>query len=206
MKAQEAAGSRGGSSTTTAPIGSLVHASPHGLSHSATVTQGPACCQLGSTITCSALDLCLVDWAWLRELSATWTTAEATAERADVLHAIYDTCRAPPGTLVGSASASPWAYADGVSLTDTIFLPATVIRSGARVGSCGSWRRGCLTPARAMPGPLSRASRPARGRIRGDGAPTRCCRSHFGGGCRRLPPSLIPVATERPTRTRSRRR
>src|SRR3954447_14637163 len=32
-------------------------------------------------------------------------------------------------TFSGSASANPWAYADGVSLTDTILLPAMVIRS-----------------------------------------------------------------------------
>ena len=37
--------------------------------------------------------------------------------------------RARHCNLSGSASANPWAYADGVSLTDTIFLPATVIRS-----------------------------------------------------------------------------
>ena len=32
-------------------------------------------------------------------------------------------------TFSGSASANPWAYADGVSLTDTMLLPATMIRS-----------------------------------------------------------------------------
>ncbi len=32
-------------------------------------------------------------------------------------------------TLSGSASARPWAYADGVSLIDTIVLPVTTIRS-----------------------------------------------------------------------------
>src|SRR3954462_866782 len=32
-------------------------------------------------------------------------------------------------TFLGSASANPWAYADGVSLTDTIFLRVTTIWS-----------------------------------------------------------------------------
>ena len=40
-----------------------------------------------------------------------------------------DTSGRATATFSGSASANPWAYADGVSLTDTIFLPATVIRS-----------------------------------------------------------------------------
>src|SRR3954447_18157920 len=32
-------------------------------------------------------------------------------------------------TFSGSASANPWAYADGLSLTDTMLLPATTMRS-----------------------------------------------------------------------------
>ena len=39
MTAQEAAGSSGESSTLVAATGSRMHASPHGLSHSATVTR-----------------------------------------------------------------------------------------------------------------------------------------------------------------------
>jgi hypothetical protein len=50
-----------------------------------------------------------------------------TVGRANVMS--RDTVGRAKATLVGSASASPWAYADGVSLTDTISLPVTTIWS-----------------------------------------------------------------------------
>jgi hypothetical protein len=40
-----------------------------------------------------------------------------------------DTVGRAKATFVGNATASPCAYADGVSLIDTMVLPVTVIRS-----------------------------------------------------------------------------
>lgn len=53
--------------------------------------------------------------AWLRALSATWRAAEVPAERADLLHAIYDRITVA-GRKIGSVRLTPSAYAHGFDL------------------------------------------------------------------------------------------
>jgi hypothetical protein len=53
--------------------------------------------------------------AWLEALSATWRAAEGPAERADVLHAIYDRITIAGGKIV-SVRLTPSAYAHGFAL------------------------------------------------------------------------------------------
>ena len=53
--------------------------------------------------------------AWLQELSATWRAAEVPAERADVLHAIYDRITIA-GRKIVSVRLTPSAYAHGFAL------------------------------------------------------------------------------------------
>ena len=52
---------------------------------------------------------------WLRELSATWRAAEVPAEKADVLHAIYDRI-VVAGRSIVSVRLTPSAYAHGLAL------------------------------------------------------------------------------------------
>ena len=53
--------------------------------------------------------------AWLRELSATWRAAEVPAEKADLLHAIYDRI-VVAGRRIVSVRLTPSAYAPGFAL------------------------------------------------------------------------------------------
>ncbi len=53
--------------------------------------------------------------AWLRELSATWRAAEVAAEKADLLHAIYDRITVA-GRKIVSVRLTPSAYAHGIAL------------------------------------------------------------------------------------------
>ena len=53
--------------------------------------------------------------AWLEALSATWRAAEVPAERADVLHAIYDRITVA-ATKIVSVRLTPSAYAHGFAL------------------------------------------------------------------------------------------
>ena len=53
--------------------------------------------------------------AWLRELSATWRAAEVPAEKADLLHAIYDRI-VVAGRSIVSVRLTPSAYAHGFAL------------------------------------------------------------------------------------------
>ena len=53
--------------------------------------------------------------AWLRTLSATWRAAEVPAEKADLLHAIYDRITVA-GRRIVSIRLTPWAYARGFAL------------------------------------------------------------------------------------------
>ena len=52
---------------------------------------------------------------WLRELSATWRAAEVPAEKADLLHAIYDRIIVAGRSIV-SVRLTPSAYAHGFAL------------------------------------------------------------------------------------------
>ena len=53
--------------------------------------------------------------AWLRALSETWRAAEVPAERADLLHAVYDRI-AVAGRRIVSVRLTPSAYAHGFAL------------------------------------------------------------------------------------------
>ena len=53
--------------------------------------------------------------AWLRTLSATWRAAEVPAEKADLLHAIYDRITVAGRSIV-SVKLTPLAYAHGFAL------------------------------------------------------------------------------------------
>ncbi len=53
--------------------------------------------------------------AWLQELSATWRTAEVPAEKAALLHAIYDQITVA-GRKIVSVRLTPSAYAHGFAL------------------------------------------------------------------------------------------
>jgi hypothetical protein len=53
--------------------------------------------------------------AWLRALSETWRAAEVPAERADLLHAVYDRITVA-GRRIVSVRLSPSAYAHGLAL------------------------------------------------------------------------------------------
>jgi hypothetical protein len=53
--------------------------------------------------------------AWLEALSATWRAAEVPAERADLLHAIYDRITIA-GRKIVSVRLTPSAYAHGFAL------------------------------------------------------------------------------------------
>ena len=53
--------------------------------------------------------------AWLRALSATWRAAEVPAEKADLLHAIYDRI-VVAGRRIVSVRLTPSAYAHGFAL------------------------------------------------------------------------------------------
>ena len=60
--------------------------------------------------------------AWLRALSETWRAAEVPAERADLLHAIYDRITVA-GRRIVSVRLTPSAYAHGFALA----LPEKVV-------------------------------------------------------------------------------
>ena len=53
--------------------------------------------------------------AWLRAVSATWRAAEVPAEKADLLHAIYDRISVA-GRRIVSVRLTPSAYAHGFAL------------------------------------------------------------------------------------------
>ena len=53
--------------------------------------------------------------AWLRALSATWRAAEVPAEKADLLHAIYDRITVAGPEIVG-VRLTQAAYAHGLAL------------------------------------------------------------------------------------------
>lgn len=60
--------------------------------------------------------------AWLRALSETWRAAEVRAERADLLHAVYDRITVA-GRRIVSVRLTPSAYAHGFALA----LPEKVV-------------------------------------------------------------------------------
>ena len=53
--------------------------------------------------------------AWLQGLSATWRAAEVPAEKADLLHAVYDRITVA-GRRIVSVRLTPSAYAHGFAL------------------------------------------------------------------------------------------
>ena len=59
---------------------------------------------------------------WLRALSGTWRAAEVPAEKADVIHAIYDRI-VVAGRKIVSVRLTPSAYAHGLALA----LPEKVV-------------------------------------------------------------------------------
>jgi hypothetical protein len=60
--------------------------------------------------------------AWLRALSETWRVTEVPAERADLLHAVYDRITVA-GRRIVSVRLTPSAYAHGFALA----LPEKVV-------------------------------------------------------------------------------